>query len=179
MDEKEFDMVDDVMLPGFRFHPTDEELVTFYLKNKIEQRPLPFELIKQVDIYKHDPWDLPSKILSCPNFFTSSFCFLLQYLDISCFLQLLFRWIIFSQQSIHRKKQVVLSELLFVTSIHFSWHCINSQTNTRSNICWGKGMVLLLSQRPQIQKQCTSRPCHWGWLLESNRHRQTNIFFKQ
>lgn len=61
MDDKyESDKNDDVMLlPGFRFHPTDEELVGFYLKRKIQQRSLPIELIKQVDIYKHDPWDLP------------------------------------------------------------------------------------------------------------------------
>lgn len=62
MDEKnDGDKIDDVMMPGFRFHPTDEELVGFYLKRKIQQRPLPIELIKQVDIYKYDPWDLPSK----------------------------------------------------------------------------------------------------------------------
>ncbi|KAJ0043714.1 hypothetical protein Pint_19232 [Pistacia integerrima] len=60
MDEKnDMDKIDDVMLPGFRFHPTDEELVGFYLKRKIQQRSLPIELIKQVDIYKYDPWDLP------------------------------------------------------------------------------------------------------------------------
>ncbi|CAN1321554.1 Protein FEZ [Linum perenne] len=51
-------MDQEVMLPGFRFHPTDEELVGFYLKRKIHQRPLSIELIKQVDIYKYDPWDL-------------------------------------------------------------------------------------------------------------------------
>lgn len=46
-------------LPGFRFHPTDEELVSFYLKRKVEKRkPLKIEIIKQIDIYKHDPWDL-------------------------------------------------------------------------------------------------------------------------
>ncbi|MED6172620.1 hypothetical protein PIB30_051757 [Stylosanthes scabra] len=50
---------DEVMLPGFRFHPTDEELVGFYLRRKIQQRPLSIELIKQLDIYKYDPWDLP------------------------------------------------------------------------------------------------------------------------
>lgn len=49
------------MLPGFRFHPTDEELVGFYLKRKLQHRSLPIELIKQLDIYKYDPWDLPSK----------------------------------------------------------------------------------------------------------------------
>lgn len=53
--------LDEVLLPGFRFHPTDEELVGFYLKRKIQQRPLSIELIKQLDIYKYDPWDLPSK----------------------------------------------------------------------------------------------------------------------
>ncbi|KAL3840591.1 hypothetical protein ACJIZ3_025182 [Penstemon smallii] len=47
------------MLPGFRFHPTDEELVGFYLRRKIQHKPLSIELIKQLDIYKYDPWDLP------------------------------------------------------------------------------------------------------------------------
>ncbi|KAK7266373.1 hypothetical protein RIF29_19017 [Crotalaria pallida] len=60
MEERnDLDKIDDVMLPGFRFHPTDEELVDFYLKRKIQQKSLPIELIKQVDIYKYDPWDLP------------------------------------------------------------------------------------------------------------------------
>lgn len=51
----------DMLLPGFRFHPTDEELLEFYLKRKIQHHPIPAELIKQVDIYKYDPCDLPSK----------------------------------------------------------------------------------------------------------------------
>nr|UBT01684.1 NAC transcription factor 80 [Litchi chinensis] len=60
MEERnEAEKVDEVLLPGFRFHPTDEELVGFYLKRKIQQRPLSIELIKQLDIYKYDPWDLP------------------------------------------------------------------------------------------------------------------------
>ncbi|KAJ8628579.1 hypothetical protein MRB53_021902 [Persea americana] len=63
MDERnDVDKVDEVMLPGFRFHPTDEELVGFYLKRKIQQRPLSIELIKQLDIYKFDPWDLPKEL---------------------------------------------------------------------------------------------------------------------
>ncbi|KAK4423741.1 protein FEZ [Sesamum alatum] len=60
MEERnENDKTDEVMLPGFRFHPTDEELVGFYLRRKIQQKPLSIELIKQLDIYKYDPWDLP------------------------------------------------------------------------------------------------------------------------
>ncbi|KAE8678379.1 ONAC010 protein [Hibiscus syriacus] len=61
MDERisDNDKMEEIMLPGFRFHPTDEELVQFYLRRKIQQRPLSIELIKQLDIYKYDPWDLP------------------------------------------------------------------------------------------------------------------------
>ncbi|URE05604.1 No apical meristem (NAM) protein [Musa troglodytarum] len=53
---------EDVVLPGFRFHPTDDELVGFYLRRKVEKKPLSVEIIKEVDIYKYDPWDLPSKL---------------------------------------------------------------------------------------------------------------------
>ena len=56
-------MDEDVPLPGFRFHPTDEELLSFYLRRKVDKKPLKIELIKQFDIYKYDPWDLPSMIL--------------------------------------------------------------------------------------------------------------------
>ncbi|PKA56769.1 Protein FEZ [Apostasia shenzhenica] len=60
MDEKnDVDKIDEIMLPGFRFHPTDEELVGFYLRRKIQQKPLSIELIRQLDIYKYEPWDLP------------------------------------------------------------------------------------------------------------------------
>lgn len=50
-------------LPGFRFHPTDEELVRFYLKRKVcgKSFPLFFNAISDVDIYKFEPWDLPGK----------------------------------------------------------------------------------------------------------------------
>ena len=63
MDERADKDKSDEVLPGFRFHPTDEELVGFYLKRKIQQKPLSIELIRQLDIYKYDPWDLPSKPL--------------------------------------------------------------------------------------------------------------------
>ncbi|XP_023512276.1 transcription factor JUNGBRUNNEN 1-like [Cucurbita pepo subsp. pepo] len=46
-------------LPGFRFHPTDEELVDYYLRRKVEKKSIALELIKQIDIYRHNPWDLP------------------------------------------------------------------------------------------------------------------------
>lgn len=45
--------------PGFRFHPTDEELVVHYLKKKIASAPLPVTIIAEIDLYKFDPWELP------------------------------------------------------------------------------------------------------------------------
>ncbi|KAK6116327.1 hypothetical protein DH2020_049954 [Rehmannia glutinosa] len=55
---------EEIVPPGFRFHPTDEELVGFYLLRKVEGKSISLELIRQVDIYKYDPWDLP-KFSSC------------------------------------------------------------------------------------------------------------------
>eukprot|EP00252_Welwitschia_mirabilis_P019482 TRINITY_DN4525_c0_g3_i1.p1 TRINITY_DN4525_c0_g3~~TRINITY_DN4525_c0_g3_i1.p1 ORF type:complete len:416 (+),score=78.25 TRINITY_DN4525_c0_g3_i1:211-1458(+) len=47
--------------PGFRFHPTDEELVVHYLKKKASASPLPVTIITEIDLYKFDPWELPGK----------------------------------------------------------------------------------------------------------------------
>ncbi|KAL4565920.1 hypothetical protein LXL04_030026 [Taraxacum kok-saghyz] len=47
--------------PGFRFHPTDEELVLYYLKRKICGRSLKLNIIGEVDVYKWDPEELPGK----------------------------------------------------------------------------------------------------------------------
>ena len=49
--------------PGFRFSPTEEELLGFYLKNKLEKkRENAMEtVIPVLDIYRFDPWQLPSK----------------------------------------------------------------------------------------------------------------------
>ncbi|XP_008787999.1 NAC domain-containing protein 68-like [Phoenix dactylifera] len=49
--------------PGFRFHPTDEELVLHYLCKKVAYQPLPVPIIAEVDLYKYDPWELPDKAL--------------------------------------------------------------------------------------------------------------------
>ncbi|RZS13989.1 hypothetical protein BHM03_00045635, partial [Ensete ventricosum] len=49
--------------PGFRFHPTDEELVTHYLCRRCAAIPVPVPIIAEVDLYKYDPWQLPGMAL--------------------------------------------------------------------------------------------------------------------
>lgn len=45
------------LAPGFRFHPTDQELVTYFLKSKICGKCFRFDAFSSVDFYKNEPWD--------------------------------------------------------------------------------------------------------------------------
>ncbi|KAL7617947.1 hypothetical protein Lser_V15G02353 [Lactuca serriola] len=47
--------------PGFRFHPTDEEIVTHYLTPKVLNRNFTASAIGEADLNKSEPWDLPKK----------------------------------------------------------------------------------------------------------------------
>lgn len=49
---------------GFRFHPTDEELVGYYLPKKVNAKKIDLDLIRELDLYKLEPWDLQG-VLSC------------------------------------------------------------------------------------------------------------------
>lgn len=52
---------DDIMdlPPGFRFHPTDEELIHQYLYKKVLGISFSSIAIGEVDLNKSEPWDLP------------------------------------------------------------------------------------------------------------------------
>ncbi|KAG0498250.1 hypothetical protein HPP92_002941 [Vanilla planifolia] len=48
--------------PGFRFHPTDQELISCYLNKKMAAcLPPDWNIIADIDLYKFNPWDLPEK----------------------------------------------------------------------------------------------------------------------
>ncbi|KAL7122447.1 hypothetical protein ACP275_01G046800 [Erythranthe tilingii] len=54
-------MKEEKLPPGFRFHPTDEELITYYLINKISDANFTARAVADVDLNKCEPWDLPGK----------------------------------------------------------------------------------------------------------------------
>ncbi|KAG5014734.1 hypothetical protein JHK82_020418 [Glycine max] len=47
--------------PGFKFHPTDEELITYYLLRKVSDVDFTSKAVAVVDLNKSEPWDLPGK----------------------------------------------------------------------------------------------------------------------
>ncbi|PUZ62354.1 hypothetical protein GQ55_4G350400 [Panicum hallii var. hallii] len=50
-----------VVPPGFRFHPTEEELLTYYLKKKVASERIDLDVIRDVDLNKLEPWDIQEK----------------------------------------------------------------------------------------------------------------------
>ncbi|XP_022728074.1 NAC domain-containing protein 100-like [Durio zibethinus] len=56
---EEYDQMD--LPPGFRFHPTDEELISCYLYKKVLDINFSARAIGEVDLNKSEPWELPWK----------------------------------------------------------------------------------------------------------------------
>ncbi|RDX60807.1 NAC domain-containing protein 41, partial [Mucuna pruriens] len=56
---------------GFRFDPTDDVLVGYYLRKKTLCKPLPNDLIPDYDVFQSEPWALPGgeKHLNWQRFF--------------------------------------------------------------------------------------------------------------
>lgn len=138
-DEHEHDMV----MPGFRFHPTEEELVEFYLRRKVEGKRFNVELITSLDLYRYDPWELPGTL-----FYMNSLIH--------------FHFLIFD----------ALSTFLYFLFFFFSFlssPCIHLSCMSSPGCNWREGMVLLCAQRPQVSKRGSPQPGHHFWLLEGNR----------
>ncbi|XAR50368.1 hypothetical protein NMG60_11004668, partial [Bertholletia excelsa] len=56
--------------PGFRFQPTEEEIVFQYLTRKIFSNPLPASVVPEINLCQYDPWDLPGEEEEDRYFFT-------------------------------------------------------------------------------------------------------------
>ncbi|KAK4476878.1 hypothetical protein RD792_016042 [Penstemon davidsonii] len=53
--------------PGFRFYPTDEELVVHFLQRKATLLPCHPDVIPDLDLYPYNPWDLDGKAMAEGN----------------------------------------------------------------------------------------------------------------
>ncbi|PON90204.1 NAC domain containing protein [Trema orientale] len=53
--------------PGFRFYPTDEELLVHFLHRKVSLLPCHPDVIPDLDLYPYDPWELDGKALGEDN----------------------------------------------------------------------------------------------------------------
>ena len=49
--------------PGFRFSPTDKELIELFLKPKITGNDEDIYFVPEVEFYKLEPWDLQCNLL--------------------------------------------------------------------------------------------------------------------
>ncbi|KAF8404695.1 hypothetical protein HHK36_009583 [Tetracentron sinense] len=55
--------------PGFRFHPTEEELLHYYLRKKVADEKIDLDVIRDIDLNKLEPWDIQEvcKVGSTPQ----------------------------------------------------------------------------------------------------------------
>ncbi|KAL3530372.1 hypothetical protein ACH5RR_009694 [Cinchona calisaya] len=53
--------VKEITIPGFRFYPTEDELISFYLNNMLEEKRLQDlnRVIPVINIHQFEPWQLP------------------------------------------------------------------------------------------------------------------------
>ncbi|GAB2296008.1 hypothetical protein Dimus_030150 [Dionaea muscipula] len=59
---------------GFRFCPTDEELLVHYLKRRALSLPLPASVIPDFNVFHADPWALPGDLREKRYFFWKRNC---------------------------------------------------------------------------------------------------------
>lgn len=50
--------------PGFRFHPTEEELLQYYLRKKVSYEKIDLDVIRDVDLNKLEPWDIQGNTIT-------------------------------------------------------------------------------------------------------------------
>ncbi|XP_024016083.1 NAC domain-containing protein 40 [Eutrema salsugineum] len=59
--EAEMSIAVSALFPGFKFSPTDVELISYYLRRKIDGDEDSVAVIAEAEIYKFEPWDLPEE----------------------------------------------------------------------------------------------------------------------
>ena len=53
--------IESTLPPGFRFYPSDEELVCHYLYKKVANERIAQGTLVEVDLHAREPWELPGQ----------------------------------------------------------------------------------------------------------------------
>ncbi|KAJ4727989.1 NAC domain containing protein [Melia azedarach] len=53
--------MDNINFLGYRFRPTEDEIITYFLERKMRGLGFPVHAINEVDLCKSEPWELPDK----------------------------------------------------------------------------------------------------------------------
>ncbi|KAK8450153.1 hypothetical protein SEVIR_7G317200v4 [Setaria viridis] len=91
---------------GFRFHPTDEELIVHYLMNQASSLPCPVPIIAEVNIYQCNPWDLPGSLITLAELYSDSsnpiivYTNKVQFLNLTKFSPYMFAFRLFSAKAL-------------------------------------------------------------------------------
>ncbi|XP_044378603.1 NAC domain-containing protein 92-like [Triticum aestivum] len=48
--------------PGFGFHPTNMEIIIFYLVPKVQKKAFDTTMVREEDMKKYDLWNLPNEV---------------------------------------------------------------------------------------------------------------------
>jgi hypothetical protein len=75
--------IESTLPPGFRFYPSDEELVCHYLYKKVTNERTAQGTLVEVDLHAREPWELPGDATSLAPLLASVHLFLLLDLYIS------------------------------------------------------------------------------------------------
>ena len=76
------------MAMGMRFSPTDEELIYYYLWCRLNNGVIPQGVIKELNIYEYEPYQLPSKCVI-------DFCFNVLLFSLLIFIHMILFLILF------------------------------------------------------------------------------------
>ena len=167
--------------PGFRFHPTDEELVVHYLCRKCASQEIAVPIIAEIDLYKYDPWDLPGKLTIHKQGF--------KYRSWSCYDLIAFVCI----ETNYEQIQSMPSQLWFRcwSWTHFLKSCTNYSHNSEINdnnffllinnliysgvvLCRNgfvrrERVVFFHAEGPQVPERFAAEPVRGDRILEGNR----------
>jgi len=59
--------IESTLPPGFRFYPSDEELVCHYLYKKVANERAAQGTLVEVDLHAREPWELPGEHTASPG----------------------------------------------------------------------------------------------------------------